>query len=306
MRRLIPFLLIGSALAADTRGQLSVQLRAENDTYLLYESIPVAVGVRNGSGRTVEMETSGGQPWLSFLVTDGSDSLVGSVGQLQVGESVLIPPGQTVSRTIDILPLYDLRTRGSYRVQAMINVNGMQAISAPIKLTIVNGRELWSQTVGLPASEKGGDEYRTYSLVARISPRQDLLHICVKDEAHQLIYGLLPLGGFLTLTKPEARIDKQGHLHVLYQNGPRSFGYVHVDPYAKVVEHAAYSDFLSKPRLVTNNDDGITSVRGGEQVYPKPERVISNEEINPPKPEPPPKPGRWWWPFGRKNKPSIE
>jgi hypothetical protein len=305
MRRLILLLLIGSAFAVDTRGQLSVQLRAEKDIYLLYESIPVVVGIRNGSGRTVEIERSGGQPWLSFFVADGAGSLVKSVGQLQAGDSVLIPPGQTVSRTIDILPLYDLRMRGSYRVQAVINANGMEAISAPIKLTIMNGRELWSQTVGLPASGNGADEYRTYSLVARSAPQQDLLHICVKDEAHQLVYGLLPLGGFLTLTKPEARIDKQGHLHVLYQNGPRSFGYVHVDPYARIVERTAYSDFLSKPRLVTD-DDGITSVRGGEQVHPNPERMMTSEEVNPPKPEPPPKPQKWWWPFGRKRKPSIE
>jgi hypothetical protein len=298
MSRLILCFLIITAGAVNSRGQIAVQLRAEKDIFLLYEAIPVAVGIHNVSGRTLQVEPSAERPWLSFLISDESGSLVEGVGKLQADEEVLIPPGQTVSRTIDLLPLYDLRAHGSYRVQALINVNGMQVISPPIRLFITNGRTLWSQTTGLPSSGNKQDEYRTYSLVARTSAQEDLLHICVKDDARQLTYELLPLGGFLTLTKPEARIDKQGHLHVLYQNGPRSFGYVHVDPYAQIVERAAYSDFLSKPQLVTN-DDGTIRVRGGEQTYPKSEQVMTNGEVNPPKPEVPPKPKKkWWWPFG--------
>ncbi len=141
--------------------------------------------------------------------------------------------------------------------------------------------------------------------MARRDPHQDLLHICVKDEPHQLVYALIPLGGFLSVSEPEARIDKQAHLHVLYQNVPRSFCYFHVDTQGKVVERAVYSDFFSKPRLVL--DVGIVSVRGGELVYPKPERVMADSEVNPPPPPPPPKPKKkWWWPFGPKTPSSSQ
>jgi hypothetical protein len=228
--------------------------------------------------------------------------MVENVGKMQVEDAILIPPGDTVRRTIDILPLYDLRSLGTYQIQAAVNANGMQAISSLIRVVILNGRDLWSQTVGLAAAGKAGDEYRTYSLVARSNRQQDSLYVCVKDEPHQLVLGLLPLGGLLTVMPPEARVDQRGDLHVLYQNGPRSFGYVQVDPSATIVKRAAYSDFSSQPRLVTL--DGSVDVQGGEQTYPRPERVMTNGELHPPPPPPPPPKKKWWWPFGPKTTPS--
>ncbi len=222
MRRLLFLCATLTALTANAVAQLSVQLRVEKDTFLLYESIRVAVGIRNFSGRTIELENSGDRSWLSFMVVSESGNLMDSVGKLDTQEPVLIPSGETVSRTVDILPLYDLRERGTYQVQAVVTVNGVESVSTPVRLTIVNGRELWSQTAGLPTKENAPDEYRTYSLVARSSAQEELLHICVKDEAHQVIYGLIPLGGFLSLTPPQARVDREGQLHVLYQTGPRA------------------------------------------------------------------------------------
>ena len=119
-----------------------------------------------------------------------------------------------------------------------------------------------------------------------------------------MVYGLIPLGGFLTLTPPEARIDRQGQLHVLYQTGPRAFGYVEVDPNARILTKAVYSDFITKPQLIVN--DGAVTVHGGEQIYPVPEHVMTNNEdaVAPP---PKPKPKRhWWWPFGPKRQPGED
>ncbi len=297
MRRFLFLCATLVALTANAVAQLSVQLRVEKDTFLLYESIRVAVGIRNFSGRTIELENSGDRSWLSFMVVSESGDLMNSVGKLDTQEPVLIPGGETVSRTVDILPLYDLRERGTYQVQAVVSVNGVESVSAPVRLTIVNGRELWSQKAGLPGKENAPDEYRTYSLVARSSAQEELLHVCVKDEAHQVVYGLIPLGGFLSLTPPQARVDKEGQLHVLYQTGPRAYGYVRIDPYAKVLDRAAYSDFITRPQLAV--DDGTVTVHGGEQIYPVPERVMTNNEdaVAPPPPKPKPK-RHWWWPFG--------
>jgi len=290
------------ALVASAAAQLEVQVREQKDTFLLYEPIPLVVNIRNYSGRTIQLEDSGEHSWLSFVVAGDGGDFIPSVGKLETQEPVLIPPDETVSRTVDILPLYDLREQGSYQVQAAVELNGVQSISPPVRLTIVNGRELWSQTAGLPPTEKGEDEYRTYSLVARSSSAHpDLLHVCVQDQAHQLVYGLIPLGEFLTLVPPRAQVDKVGDLHVLYQMGPRSYGYVQIDPYAKILDKAVYSDFISQPQLVVQA--GVVTVQGGELIYPKPDQVITNDNTPPP-PKPKPKHRKWWWPFGASPQPG--
>ena len=109
-------------MTANAVAQLSVQLRAEKDTFLLYESIRVAIGIRNFSGRTIQLENSGDRSWLSFMVVSESGNLVDSVGKPDTQEPVLIPGGETVSRTIDILPLYN-RKNYFYFSQASFTIN---------------------------------------------------------------------------------------------------------------------------------------------------------------------------------------
>jgi len=43
-------------------------------------------------------------------------------------------------------------------------------------------------------------------------------------------------------------------------------------------------------------------VQGGEQVYPRVERVMTDEDLQPPPPviPKPKKHKHWWWPFGPK------
>jgi hypothetical protein len=56
---------------------------------------------------------------------------------------------------------------------------------------------------------------------------------------------------------------------------------------------------MSRPRLVNNK--GIITVAGGEQIYPKMERILTDAEMNPSAPPAPEKKkSRWWWPFGKK------
>jgi len=297
MQRFMVLGVAGVMLAGNVaRAQLSVQIRCDRDTFLLHESIPIDVAIRNYSGRTVQLEDGDGAPWLGFHITDTAGSLVKKVGDSPPPQSALVPPGQTVMRTVDLFPLYDLRARGTYKVQAVVNAPNGRVISQPVRFTIVSGREIWSETVGLPSAGDAADEYRTYSLLVRRTDREELLYVSVKDEQHQLVYGLVPLGAFISMTQPEARADASGHLHVLYQMRPRAFGYAVVSPTGTLLDAAVYSDFMSKPQLVAV--EGLVRVLGGEQTRPKNERVMSEKELAPP-PPPAPKPKKkWWWPFG--------
>jgi hypothetical protein len=293
MRATILLLLVSLNVVA---APLTVQVRSAKDTFLVYEAIPVTVSIHNYSSRSLQLEESNQESWLDFVVLDENNSIVHALGHPVFGQPVLIPPGETVSQTIDVLPLYELRERGAYRIQAVVKSPLGNVESAPLRVWLTNGRELWTQEVGLPTAEGTPEQFRTYTLLAYRGPHDDSLFVGVRDDARQVVYSLVSLGSFLSTVAPQPRADRAGNLHVLYQNGPRSFGYVKVDPSAKALERAAYSDFASSPTLTVN--DGEVSVTGGEQTYPKTERIMTDEELNPP-PPPAPKPKRhWWWPFG--------
>ena len=267
---------------------------------MLFESIPVTVTVRNFSGHTIDLANQGGAPWLNFLITDVSGATISPVGNRPAPDSAKIAPGRIVSVAANLLPHYDLRQHGTFIVRAVVEGEGIHALSAPTRFTIINGREIWRQTIGLPRAEgETNEEYRTYSLLLRRAEHNEVLYAGVQDEAHDLIYGMVPLGDFIELGEPSARVDNNnGHLHVLFRSGPRSIGYAEIAPDAKVVKHVVYSDILSVPKLVAGSD-GAVIVHGGEQVYPHLERVMTDEELKP-RPPPPAKPPKkkWWWPFG--------
>jgi hypothetical protein len=277
---------------------LSVQLRCDSDSYLVYEAIPVVVNLHNYTGRAIQIDEADQKSSLDFVVTSESGAIIRALKRPTFGQPVIIPSGQTVTETIDLLPLYELRERGTYRIQAVVRTEVGTAESLPARITLINGRELWSQLVGLPVSEGDPQQYRTFALLVGRDRRENTLYASVRDDAHSIVYSLVPLGSYLSTLQPQARVDRSGNLHVLFQNGPRSYGYVQIDPFARPTGRAAYSDFLSPPTLTVN--DGEVSVTGGEQTYPKTERIMTEQELTPPPPPPPPKPKRhWWWPFGR-------
>jgi hypothetical protein len=279
-------LVVAGFCSAVAQGQLAVNLKADQEVFLLYEPIPLRVSLRNQTGRTLPLAPDAAQPWLELIVVDETGRLVPAIGAAKLDEAVLVPAAETIARTIDPLPLFDLRRRGNFKIQARVTVAGNQFLSNPVAITILEGREVWKQVVGLPPNEKNEDQYRTYSLVAHRTTAADKLFVYVRDEPHQLVYGVLPLGQFLPVTPPEGRVDKEGHFHVLYHGAPRSFGYMEVDPQGGILKRMAFSDRLSKPRLVM--DGGRVKVEGGEQTYPRPERILTEAELNPPPPPAPP------------------
>ena len=298
-RSIIPVLCAVLAAPLSSRAQLSVQIKMERDALMLFESIPVVVSIHNFSGRAVELTNPGQSAWLNFTITDEAGASLAPVGNPLTTGPATIAAGRTVEMTEDLLTHYDLRQSGAFTVRALVNVEGTRALSPPIKFTIINGRQIWRQTVGLPvAPGKTNEEYRTYSLLLRRGRDAEVLYASVQDEGHGLVYGVFPLGEFITLGEPSARVDASGHLHVLYRTGSRSIAYDEIAPDAKIVKRLVFSDVLSAPQLVGMND-GSVIVRGGEQVYPHVERVMTDAELNPP-PAPPPKPPKkkWWWPFG--------
>jgi len=276
--------------------QISVQVAMEHDNLLLFESIPVVATVHNFSGHTIELANHDGIPWLSFLIADDGGATISALDNQFIPEPVTLAPGHTASIKANLLPHYDLRQRGSFTLRAVVDSGGAHELSAPFKFSIGNGREIWKQTVGLPMSEGGtNEEYRTYSLLLHRANYDEVLYVGVQDEAHDLVYGMMPIGPYIAMGEPSVKTDNRGHLHVLFRSGPRSLSYADIRPDANVDKRVIYSDLLSVPQLVADTN-GVVAVRGGDQVYPHVEHVMTDDELKPPAPlvVKPPKKKHWW------------
>ncbi len=277
--------------AAPVSAQLDVRLRLAKQEVLLYESILVQVQVQNLSGRPRELAGGGAEGWLTFLITDDAGRMIRALDDSSLAEPILLDPGETWSGNFDLLPFYDLRAAGVYRLNAVVDSGRGQVHSRKLQLVIMAGSTLWRQTVGLPTIGVREEQERTYTLIAKQEGRYKKLYARVTDPRHGLVYGTLPLGTYVPVGTPQAQLDKGGQLHLLFRSGSRAFQYRKIDPAAEVVEAAAYSDLQSDPELVVYPDGNIR-VKGGEQVYPRQPGALPLAE-----PEPPPPPKKSWWQF---------
>ncbi|MCX7824100.1 MAG: hypothetical protein N2689_00895 [Verrucomicrobiae bacterium] len=247
--------------------QVAVQLRLEREKYLLYESIPAVVQVNNYSAQAFLLEDQESAPWLRMQVVRQDGRRVPPVGPGILAGSQRIEPGQAVAREVDLVAFYQIREIGRYRVNATVRVAGVGGLFASNEriIEVLNGRVLWTKTVGV--AEEGKPRLSTYSLlVLRVEPH-DWLYARIEDAQAGVIYGVVRLGASVLLAPPRAETDKESNLHVLHQVAPRHYRYAVLSPRAACVKQASYSDFESRPDLA-REEGGEVKVVGGELIGP--------------------------------------
>ncbi|MBW8864735.1 MAG: hypothetical protein JF609_07395 [Verrucomicrobia bacterium] len=137
-----------------------------------------------------------------------------------------------------------------------------QTTSAPQTFDIITGATLWTQDFGVPATN-GTPEMRKFTLEQASYLNSHMrLYVQLSDAAEARIYKTVALGQTVSFSRPEAQVDRNSMLHVLWQSGAQSFNYCMVDPVGTVERQEIYDDLNSRPRLVVN-DNGDMLVAGG-------------------------------------------
>ncbi len=270
----------------DARGQSQLAVRAsfERETYILYEALPMILQIRNVSARPVVLRDSeDGKSWLEIQVFRGEAQMMRALMKPEIDDELVIAPGDTITRQINLTPLFELRQRGEFKAQVLIRSGEVKAISPVTKFLLVSGIEIWKRTVGVRGESELDDGYRTYSLVLRRGDDHEYLYVGVRDDEMGLVYGMVPMGRYVGLQEPVTRIDQAGNLHVLFRQGPRTVGYAMTDIYARLARREVYSNLGTQPVLAVG-PDGSISVMGGEKIYPREERQLTDQELNPPPP----------------------
>lgn len=269
--------LLFSALLAATlcaQAQIKVELSLPQDEFLAGEAMPLTVRIVNRSGQTLHF--GGNSDWMTFAIESKDGYVITKKGDVPVeGYDLLLPSSKLGKTDVDLAPYFSFSKPGRYTVTASVVIKewNQQVSSAPKSFDIIVGAKLWDQEVGLPkadGAEGQTPELRRYTLYQANYLRKRLMLYVQITDINGKVYKVFPIGPMLSFGGPEPQVDRFSNLHVLYQDGQRSYAYTVVDPHGAVLVHQKYemTDTGPRPRLKINADGKLEVFGGVRRITP--------------------------------------
>lgn len=248
--------------------QVDVALSLDQKQFLPGESIPLKIHIINHSGHTLRL---GGDPsWLQVSVEAEKSFVIPRSAALPATPPFDLPPAMMATKEVDLADCYEIARPGRYVATASVAIpEWNQTHSArPRPFDIIRGTKVWERTFGMPAmpQQGGPPEVRKYILQqANYLQSQLRLYVRITDPAEEHTFKVIPLGAIVSFGVPDALLDRQSRLHVLYQSGPRSSTYCVIHPHGELAQREQFEYAGSRPRLMAT-EDGSVIVRGGVQA----------------------------------------
>jgi len=247
--------------------QVTVEVVLDQEQFLVGEALPAAVRITNRSGQTLQF---GENPdWLTFSIESRDGFVVAKSGDAPVLGEFKLESGQVATRRVDLAPYFTLGRISRYQIVATVRIKdwNAQVTSKPKSFDIINGARIWWQDFGVPTPGGGTTsrppEVRRYTLEQANYLRSQLrLYLRLTETDGSRVIKVFPLGPMVSFGTPEHQIDKESQLHVLYQNGARSFSYIVVNPDGDVIIRQTYDYSNSRPRLELSEADKVVVVGG--------------------------------------------
>lgn len=285
---------LSSALA-----QVTVEITSEQDQYLPAESIPLAVRVINRSGQDLRL---GSQPdWLTFSVESRDNQVVPKLGEVPVEGEFVLESSRVVTLRVDLAPYFVMTRPGRYSVTAILRLKDWKqnVNSAPKSFDIVQGARLWEQEIGVPdsAATNATPEVRKFIVQqANYLKTQLRLYVRLTDGSGEKTFRVFAIGPMVSFGRPEPQVDKFSNLHLLYQDGPRSYNYTVINPNGEMIARRSYDLGDRRPHLAPDTE-GKVLVTGGVR-HPKPTDIPPSKSTNASgaEPKPGPAPGEMMLP----------
>jgi hypothetical protein len=257
-------------------GQVDVKLRTLRKQFVAGEAVTAEVSITNHAGRDLVFQGDGRVSWLDFVVKDEGGEPVTLSARNQFG-AVRIPAGQTMSRRVDLSRSFRVRTMGNYSVYAVVRLPGQRSdgfLSNRVLFTVTKARPYWSQKVGLKSRPGQTREFRllTYS-----GPRKTSIYAEVLDDRTGQSLATYSLGEALLFRKPQATVDGNQVMHVLFLSTPSLWCHVRVDVEGRLLGRQLHQRGVSsEPRLVTFGT-GEVRVAGSVPYDPELERQLKGQ-----------------------------
>jgi hypothetical protein len=261
-------LTLGVLLVVPSRlsAQVTVDVALEQDQFLVGEALPVEVKIKNRSGQTLNLGSEA--EWLTFSVESRDGFIVLKTDEVPVLGPFVLESSKVATKRVDLAPYFVLPKQGRYSVTATVHIkewDGM-ATSAPRPFDVISGALLWSQEFGVPlpsGTTNAAPEVRKFTLEqANYLKTQLRLYMRLTDAAETHVLQVFRIGPMVSFGQPEAQIDRQSHLHVLYQSGARTFQYCKFNCDGDLVVRQTFTFGSGRPRLAFDETGNIGVVGG--------------------------------------------
>jgi hypothetical protein len=258
-------------LAQAAQAQIHVELKFRRLQYIAHEPVLATVKITNLAGRDIDLRDDNDQHWFGFEVNGGDGQLLSPVAPRgeTVEPALHVEAGKTVTRKIDLTPLYPVHDFGPYHVRANVYFTDLNKFFySPTKVfQVTSARPIWQKTVGIPEGSAGAGDVRTYSLLSNRFPDHTSLYVRVENRNNGIVYTTYSLGRVIAVDEPQAEIDRSNQLHVLHCAAPRSWAYSHIGLNGELLAHSTFMETKTRPRL-RHAADGAVAVAGGMRDLP--------------------------------------
>jgi hypothetical protein len=257
--------------------QVTVELMTDQDEFLPGEAIPVVARITNRSGRTLTFGHEKG--WLKFSVAAHEGYVAMRQEDIPTGDEFTLQSSERANVKLNLTPFFNLDKAGHYKITATVSIpEWKQQITSEQKaIDVISGARVWQQEFGVPkvnGDTNGPPELRVYALQQANYLRRSLMLYAQVTDSGGRYNRVTPIGPMISFGQPTATVDKMSNLHVLYQNGPRSFSYTVINPDCEIIARQTY-EYTSRPRMGADADGNII-VEGGT-------RRISRDDLPAPK-----------------------
>jgi hypothetical protein len=270
MKKIVVLLAIALGFIPSVDAQVTVEVVLEQEHFLVGEAIPAAVKVTNRSGQTLHL---GDEPdWLTFSLEAKNGYIVTKNGEVPVKGEFTLKSGQVATRRVDLSPYFVLDQVGRYQITTLVRIKEWDTtVTAPPKsFDIINGAKIWAKNFGLPmvaGATNRSPEVRKYTLEQANYLRKQLrLYLRLTDGDGDRVIKVFPLGPMVSISSPEPQIDRENNLHVLYQQGARSYLYNVITPDGDVTVRQMHEITATRPKLQAD-DKGNYFVSGGARRF---------------------------------------
>ena len=269
-------LLACCVFATRVGAQLSVEILLDQQQFLKDESMPLKVRITNRSGQTVQFGKE--KDWLTFTAESRDGYTVSKLREPSVPGEFSLESATVATRRVDVGSAFDFGHTGRYTIAATVKVPEWEKeiSSRPVLVEVVRGTKVWEQEFGVPAKE-GAPEMRKFILQQARFIKDLTLYARVTDPDENHTYQVYPLGTLVSFSRPEAQVDRESKLHVLFQNGPHTFLYSVVDPNGALVSRNIYDiDNRSSARLKAASNGDIFVSGGTRRITQQESAALAN------------------------------
>lgn len=269
--------------------QVKVEVLLDQNEFIVGESIPVAVRVVNHSGQTIHF---GKEDWVNYSVEAADGFVVLKNGDGPMAHDFDVESSQMATQRSDLQPYFTITRGGRYTVTATVKIKDWEAevTSEPVNFEIIRGTKMWEQEFGVPkppGAPKGEPEVRKYSLQRATYLKHVSLYLRVTDPAEAKVFKVIKVGPIVSFANPRTQLDAQNNLHLLYEDGSRSFSYTVTNPDGEMLVRQTYYSTDRPPRLTMDDSGNIVVTGGARHVtsndLPAASSTTSLHDLPPPK-----------------------